>query len=219
MPTSSSSVPRPSVGIGAHAPDDRAWFLQESSWEDPTWVFAPTNALEERHPVRLRWDFTVQDGRRFTDGRYAALLQTSRQLISLIRTRSLCTGLPLRPSSVLNYFLTLRLLVRWMDQEGIVRFADLDAPALLQFQHWLAQLPMARRSTRSASTMQRHLYLFTYLYRFRARPGRWLAGRSIPRRQPPPGCRRPRGAAPPLALHPGPRGGHLASGRRRHRDP
>jgi len=165
--TSSSPVLRPSVGTGGHAPDDRAWFLKDSSWEDSTWVFAPTNALEERDPVRLRWDFALQDGHRFTDERYAPLLQTSKQLIGLIRTRSLCTGLPLRPSSVLNYFLTLRFLVRWMDQEGFARFADLDAPALLQFQGWLTELPMARRSPRSASTMQRHLYLFTYLHRFR----------------------------------------------------
>ena len=165
--TSSSPVLRPSVGTGGHAPADRAWFLQDSSWEDSTWVLTPTNALEEKDPVRLRWDFALQDGHRFTDERYALLLQTSKQLIGLIRTRSLCTGLPLRPSSVLNYFLTLRLLVRWMDQEGFVRFAGLDAPALLQFQRWLTELPMARRSPRSASTMQRHLYLFTCLYRFR----------------------------------------------------
>jgi integrase len=168
MPASSSLVLQPSVGAGGHASDDRAWFLKDSGWDDPTWVFAPTNALEERHPVRLRWDFALQDGRLFTDERYAGLLQTSKQLIGLIRSRSLCTGLPLRPSSVLNSFFSLRHLVRWMDQEGFARFADLDAPALLQFQRWLAQLPMARRSTRSASTMQRHLYLFTYLYRFRA---------------------------------------------------
>lgn len=168
MPTSSSLGLRPSVGVGRHAPEDGAWFLKGSSWEDPTWVFAPTNALEERHPVRLRWDFVVQDGRRFTDERYAPLLQTSKKLVSLIRTRSLCTGLPLRPSSVLNYFFSLRLLVRWMDQECFARFADLDAPALLQFQRWLAELPTARRSTRSASTMQRHLYLLTYSIAFAA---------------------------------------------------
>ena len=163
MPASSSPDLRTSVGAGGHAPDDRAWFLKGSRWEDSTWAFAPTNALEERDPVRLCWDFALQEGRRFTDERYAPLLQTSRQLISLIRTRSLCTGLPLRPSSVMNYFLTLRFLVRWMDQEGFARFADLDASALLQFQRWLEELPMARRSTRSAATMQRHLYLFTYL--------------------------------------------------------
>jgi len=85
--------------------------------------------------VRLHWDFSVEDGCSFTDARHAPLLQTSKRLIALIRGRSLYTGLPLRPSAVLNFFHTLRLLVRWMDLEGLRRFADLDRPALLQFQH------------------------------------------------------------------------------------
>jgi hypothetical protein len=42
--------------------DDRAWFLKNSRWEDSTWILAPTNALEERLPVRLHWDFSVEDG-------------------------------------------------------------------------------------------------------------------------------------------------------------
>jgi len=112
MPALSFPELHPSVGAGGRAPDDRAWFLEDSRWEDPTWVFAPTNALEERHPVRLRWNFALKDGHLFTDERYTGLLQTSKQLISLIRTRSLCTGLPLRPSTVLNYFFSLRHLVR-----------------------------------------------------------------------------------------------------------
>ncbi len=164
MQTSRLQVSRPAI---EPAPDDRAWFLKDSRWEDPVWRFAPTNALEEELPVSLAWDFALQEGRRFTDARYAPLRQTCKQLVALIRCRSLCTGLPLRPRSVLNYFFSLRFLVRWMDQEGLSRFAELDATALLQFQHWLAELPMARGPLRSASTVQRHLYLFTYLHRFR----------------------------------------------------
>lgn len=164
MQTSRLQVSRPAI---EPAPDDRAWFLKDSRWEDPVWRFAPTNALEEELPVSLAWDFALQEGRRFTDARYAPLRQTCKQLVALIRCRSLCTGLPLRPRSVLNYFFSLRFLVRWMDQEGLSRFAELDAAALLQFQHWLAELPMARGPLRSASTVQRHLYLFTYLHRFR----------------------------------------------------
>jgi hypothetical protein len=147
---------------------DRAWFLLESSWEDAVWVLAPGNALEERRPVRLRWDFALQGGRRFTDEGYAPLLQASKQLVALIRSRSLCTGLPLRPSSVANYFLTLRILLQWMDKEGVRCFADLDAAALLQFQGWLRQRPMPGHPTaRVPGTVQRHLYLFAYLHRFR----------------------------------------------------
>lgn len=167
MPMPQANAPCPSVRPGERDLDRRAWFLRESTWDDAVWIFAPTNALEERQPVRLRWDFPLQDGRRFTDERYGSLLRTSRQLIGLIRSRSLCTGLSLRPSSVLNYFFSLRFLLRWMDQEGVSRFTDLDATAFLQFQRWLTQRPVAGRPTHAAGTVQRHLYLLTYLYRFR----------------------------------------------------
>lgn len=170
-----SSALRTSAGTTLGTSDDRPWFLKNSRWEDSTWILAPTNALEERLPVRLHWDFSVEDGCSFTDARHAPLLQASKRLIALIRSRSLYTGLPLRPSSVLNFFHTLRLLVRWMDLEGLRRFADLDRPALLQFQHRLSVSPTSRHSTRAASTVQRHLALFNYLYRCRAELGDGLS--------------------------------------------
>ncbi|MBX3602360.1 MAG: hypothetical protein KF863_17230 [Rubrivivax sp.] len=158
---------RPAVPAGERA-GDRGWFLLDSKWEDDVWILAPGNALEERQPVRLRWDFDLQDGRRFTDERYAALRETSRQLVALIRSRSLSTGLPLRPSTVAQYFLTLRCLLQWMDGEGFRRFGAIDPPALLQFQQWLRTRPLAGHSPqRAPGTVQRHLYLFAYFHRFR----------------------------------------------------
>ena len=79
---------------------ERAWFLRGSAWQDSTWIFAPTNKLEEEHPVRIRWDFTLPHGRCFTDPRYAALLESAKQLLVLIRTRSLNSGLAQRASTV-----------------------------------------------------------------------------------------------------------------------
>ena len=137
---------RPVATEAEHA-DDRGWFLLGSKWEDDVWVLAPGNALEERRPVRLRWDFELQDGRRFTDERYATLRETSKQLIALIRTHSMFTGLPLRPSTVATYFFTLRCLLQWMEREHFSRFADLDPPALPQFQQWLRTRPVAGHSS------------------------------------------------------------------------
>jgi integrase len=159
---------RPVATEAEHA-DDRGWFLLGSKWEDDVWVLAPGNALEERRPVRLRWDFELQDGRRFTDERYATLRETSKQLIALIRTHSMFTGLPLRPSTVATYFFTLRCLLQWMEREHFSRFADLDPPALPQFQQWLRTRPVAGHSSpRAPGTVLRHLYLFEYLHRFGA---------------------------------------------------
>ena len=162
-----SSAGRNAGTLADHARGDPAWFLRGCAWGDAVWIFEPTNTLEEVRPVHVRWDFALQNGRRFTDERYAPLLQTSRQLIALIRCRSLCSGLPLRASTVAHHFLSLRLLLRWMDQEGFTRFADLDATALSQFQHSLTERRGFARPTLVAATLQRHLYLLTCLYRFR----------------------------------------------------
>lgn len=167
MALSRTNTPLPAAHADQRDRDDRAWFLRDSNWDDAVWIFAPTNALDERDPVRLRWDFALRDGRRFTDARYGPLLQTSRQLIGLIRNGSPCTGLSLRPSTVRQHFFALCALLRWMDQENFTRFADLDATALLQFQHWLTARPMVGRPTRAAATVQRHLYLLTCLHLYR----------------------------------------------------
>ena len=162
---------------------DRTWFLRDSAWHDPLWIFKPTSALEESRPVRLRWSFTLPSGRCFTDERYAPLLECSRQLIALIRGRSLGRGVAQRARTAAGYFDYLRELVRWMDQAGFAGFADLDAAALLAFQRWLAERPGVGRPGLAPTTVQKYLYLFTYLYRFRDELGDGLqfdpfAGRS-----------------------------------------
>lgn len=156
----------PTAGTAPSAPVDRAWFLLDSAWHDAIWVFKPTNALEERSPIRVHWNFTIADGGRFTDARFASLLEGSRQLIALIRSRSLSTGLAQRASTAAGNFKLLRELLRWMDRAGFAHFADLDATALLQFHRTIAERCGHGRSGLSPTTVQQYLRLFTYLYRF-----------------------------------------------------
>jgi integrase len=152
-------------------PADRAWFLLDSDWDDPVWTFRPTNVLEETQLVRVRWSFTLPCGGCFTDELHASLLETSRQLVALIRARSLSTGLPQRASTVAGYFMYLRALLRWMHEASFSRFVDLDAQALLQFQRHLSDRPGIARAGLAPTTVQKYLYLFTYLYRFREQLG------------------------------------------------
>jgi integrase len=146
---------------------ERDWFLRDSAWDDVVWIFAPTNVLEEERPHRIRWDFTLPSGRRFTDAQYASLLQSARQLLSLLRTRSLQSGLAQRSSTVAKYFLHLRALVQWMDAEGFCRFSDLDSAALLRFQSAIARRKKNTGATVAPITVQQHLCLLVCLYHFR----------------------------------------------------
>ena len=177
MATASAAVAQ---AESARIPQQR--FLRDSTWHDALWIFTPTNALEHEHPVRIRWDFLLPSGRRFTDASFAPLLEHARRLIALIRTRSLGTGLPQRATTVIGYFSYLRELLRWMEGEGYLHFADLDASALLRFQRSIENrtnhegVPVAR------TTVQKYLDLLVYLRRFRTEIGDGLTIEPFPGR-------------------------------------
>ena len=113
----------------------RDWFLRDSHWEDAHWVLSPTNALYEDRPVILRWDFTLPNGARFTDRRYAPLLDSAKQHLALLRVGSWRSRSGRGGATLRIYFQCLRALIRWMIHERLRRFADLDAPLLTQFTH------------------------------------------------------------------------------------
>jgi integrase len=149
----------------------RDWFLRDSSWHDAVWVMRPTNVLEQERPVRILWGFTLPSGRRFTDRPFAPLLEASRKLLALIRSRSLSTGLAQRATTVAGYFDYLRQLVRWMETAGFTRFADLDATALLQFQRAIARRTNPKGAPLASTTVQKYLHLLLYLHRYRTEIG------------------------------------------------
>jgi integrase len=152
-----------------------AEFLVGGDWHAREWTFTPTNALELERPVRIRWDFALPGGGRFTDARFAPLLQVSRRLLATIRRRGGASGLPQRATTVLGYFSYLRTLVRFMDASGIVRFADLDASALRQFQRQLEGRSTRQGRPVSPITVQKYLDLLRILYHYRSEIGDGLS--------------------------------------------
>lgn len=161
--------------LGRREETQRAGFLRGSSWQDVVWVFAPTTLLEEEYPFRIRWDFTLPSGQCFTDPHYASLLESAKQLLSLIRMRALQSHLPQRASTVAGYFMHLRELLRWMDKEGFRRFADLDSAALLRYQGAITRRKNGTGAAVLPATVQKHLSLLVYLYHFRVELGDGLS--------------------------------------------
>jgi integrase len=153
----------------------RESILLNCQWHDPAWTLKPTNALEQVRPERIRWDFELPSGRRFTDPAYAALLQSSRTFIALIRGRSLGTGLASRASTAAGYWFYLRMLIRWMEEHHFTRFAELDASALKRFQFCVAQRRNPNGRTLAPTTIQKYLHMLLYLYRYRAEIGDGLS--------------------------------------------
>jgi hypothetical protein len=149
----------------------RDWFLQDSKWEDSQWLLAPTNLLEEEDPQRIRWDFVLPSGGRFSDPKHAALLETAKKLIALVPTRSLYSGLPRRARTACGYFLLVRSLLCWMDQEGFGRFAEIDPAAVLRYRHALSHRPSRRGTYILPTTQLAHLSVLAHLYALREELG------------------------------------------------
>lgn len=167
MTTPSTSKPTTESPGPASDNPTRDWFLRDSKWDDDRWIFAPTNLLEEETPLQIRWNFILPSGRRFTDPRYAPLRETTKRLIATIRTRSLFTGLPQRARTAVGHFTRLRPLLRWMDQEGYGRFAELDIEAVLKFRHTLSERKGRNGGYLLPITLTGHFEVLSYLYRLR----------------------------------------------------
>jgi integrase len=161
-------------------PRRRDWFLTHSSWHDVVWIFKPTNVLEEERPVRIRWDFALPSGKRFTDPAFASLLESSRTLIAITRARGLTTGLPLRATTVSGFVMYLRELVRFMDREGLSRFCELDGSAVLRFQRTVERRTTHRGAPLARTTVEKYLELLVYLHRYRAEIGDGLTIEPFP---------------------------------------
>ena len=176
----SRAAPKAHPASAVASDEAREYFLIDSHWHDVRWRFAPTNALETERPVEICWDFTLPSGRCFTDRSCVGLLESSRKLIALIRARSASTGLAQRATTVAGYFSYLRELVRFMDQEGFVRFGDLDASALLRFQRTIERRTNQRGAPLATSTVQKYLDLLLYMHRFRSELGDGLTVHPCP---------------------------------------
>ncbi len=167
MVVRSNRVYGPQSLINLSNSDGRTWFLVNENWRDDVWDFAPTNILEESKPVRIVWSFILPSGGCFTDIKYEFLLEACRQLLSIIRAHSLSSGVPQRASTVLVYYYFLKKLVCWMDTYGFARFADLDEQSILQFQRYISDGLGRSRKKLSPNTVQKYLYIFSYLFRYR----------------------------------------------------
>ena len=161
--------PRPTIGAArSYDGRHRDWFLRNSSWTDTVWIFEPTSRLDEDHPHRIRWDFTLSSGQRLTDPPYADLLESSKQHLASIRLHSLRLGPGRHASTVRALFHCLCVLIRWMVEQGFHCFADLDKSAICDFTLAVAKRPGRKAgSVIGRSTLEQHLHVLIYLFQHR----------------------------------------------------
>jgi len=84
----------------------------------------------------IRWDFELPDGSRFTDPRWAGLLDSARRLIWSLHVDPR-QAKPCKPGSLLPLSVQLRYLVRWTVTSNYASFGELDADAGDEFLAYL----------------------------------------------------------------------------------
>ncbi len=145
----------------------RDWFLRDSHWEDAHWILVPTTALFEDRPAVIHWDFSLPSGLTFTHSRYASLLETAKQHLAQFRVGSSISRSGCASTSLVLYFQHLRTFIRWMTEERLMRFADVDATSIAEF-----VCRVRRRRGRSGGaicreTLRNYYHVLIGLYRHR----------------------------------------------------
>ena len=138
-----------------------------SHWSDPYWYLDGMQPGLRAHNLCIAWDFSLPDGSRFTDPHWADWLDDARRFLWSLRDNPPIGRRPVRPRTMVAVFHKLRVLVRWMIEEGTRGFSALDHAAAERFMHSIAVRKSRRGADISATT--RHSYanalLLLYLQR------------------------------------------------------
>ena len=76
------------------------WVSRHSRWSDPGWYFDNPTAGQRPSKSAIRWDFELPDASRFTDPRWAGLLDCARRLVWSLHVDPRQTK-PWKPGSLL----------------------------------------------------------------------------------------------------------------------
>ena len=99
-----------------------------SRFGDPSWNFWPYVRQENVPDGRkmLNWNFKLPDGSRLTDPQHTQLLESCKDYIWSLLATPIEGRMPPRPITLISKATTLMHLVRWMLQQGITCFRQLD---------------------------------------------------------------------------------------------
>jgi integrase len=145
----------------------RDWFLRDSQWDDAHWILVPTSAVFKDRPAAIHWDFGLPNGVRFTHPRHASLLESAKQHVAQFRVGSTLSRSGCASTSLVMYFQHLRTFIRWMIEERLARFADVDAAAIAEYARCVRRRRGRAGGTIGRQALRNHYYVLIGLYRHR----------------------------------------------------
>jgi integrase len=128
---------------------------RRSTWSDTVWQFDTMRPGVPASARKIDWRFQLPDGSWFTDARWSELREAAKLYLWSLKSdppgRVRC-----RDQTLAGRFRPLRILICWMVENGIGRFADLDEDAVTRF---LAAI-RTRPGKKSGAVSTRTLYTY-----------------------------------------------------------
>ncbi|WP_287181354.1 integrase [Mesorhizobium sp.] len=106
-----------------------------SLWTDPQWHFDSTRPDLRSHQLLVDWAFELPDGSRFTDQIWGRWLQDARSFMWSLHVDPPPGRRQARPRSLVTKAVKLRVLIRWMTEQTMRGFDELDRDAAERFMH------------------------------------------------------------------------------------
>ena len=116
----------PSSRISSPGSEVSTRISMRSRWIDAVWHLDGLRPGCNRSDYSLDWGFTLSDGSRFTDPRWASWCQAARTFLWSLKADPPPGSITAHDATMVHRFAQIRLLIRWMMAEGYNRFADLD---------------------------------------------------------------------------------------------
>lgn len=160
-------MPTPIRNLSRCGPPHRV--SSRSLWTDHQWYFDIARPDLRSHQLLIDWAFELPDGSRFTDQRWDRWLRDACVFIWSLHVDPPPGRRQARPRSLVTTALKLRVLIRWMIEQTMHGFVELDRDAAERFMHHVA----GRRTHAGApiSPRTRHDYanLLLALYQQRSK--------------------------------------------------
>lgn len=134
-----------------------------SRFGDDIWHLDGIRPGSNRSDYSLDWSFTVATGR-FTDPAFHAWRMAAKTLLWSVKVDPPPGRRHLHDGTLVRLFTGLRLLIRWMADQGYRRFADLDREASERFMAAMAERRNPRGEAVAAGTLGHYRSLLILIY-------------------------------------------------------
>ncbi|GAY19622.1 MULTISPECIES: hypothetical protein [Sphingobium] len=145
----------------AFAPDIA--ISSRSQFGDDIWHLDGIRPGSNRSDYSLDWSFAVATGR-FTDPAFDAWRMAAKTLLWSVKVDPPPGRRHLHDGTLVRLFTGLRLLIRWMADQGYRRFADLDRVASERFMAAMAERRNPRGELVAAGTLDHYRSLLILIY-------------------------------------------------------